>query len=101
MIDRKTKTLLAVIALALWTIALRPLLPARSAEAQTQQPAKVTVKTPAKEKATYEFLDVDKGGTEGIYQLKDKVDEMASKGWRAKNITITDSATVILMEKVE
>jgi hypothetical protein len=98
MIDRKTKTLMALIALALWTIALRPFLPTPSAEAQTT----AGPGAPAKQlKARYEFLDADKGGSEGIYQLKDKMDEMAGKGWHAKDVAITAEATVILMEKME
>ena len=94
MVDRKTKVLLTLIATALWVIALRPLVPVRNADAQTQQ-------APAPKKAHYELLEVEKGGTDGVYQLKDKVDELASKGWIAKSVAITDNATVILMEKVD
>jgi hypothetical protein len=99
MIDRKTKLLLALIAIALWGIVLRPLIPAREARAQAQTKTQATVQTPMK--SHYEFLDADKGGTEGIYQLKDKVDQMALKGWTAKSVAITGDATVILMEKTE
>jgi len=93
MVDRKTKVLLALIATALWAVALRPVVGARDADAQTQQP-------PPPKKAHYELLEVEKGGTEGVYQLKDKVDAMAGKGWTAKSVAITDNATVILMERL-
>ena len=97
MIDRTTKVLLGVIAVALCAIALRPMFPARDARAQAQpQPA-----AEKKLKATYEFLESEQGGTTGIYQLKDKLDGMASKGWRVKSVAVTDNATVILMEKSE
>jgi hypothetical protein len=95
MVDRRIRILLTLIALALWTIALRPWLPARDAQAQQQAPPQ------APKKAYYEFLDAEKGGTEGIYQLKDKVDDMARKGWCAKSVAITDNATVILLERTE
>jgi len=102
MIDRKTKLLLALIAIALWGMVLRPLVPAREARAQAPTKAQAPAQAQAKTmKSHYEFLDADKGGTEGIYQLKDKVDQMALKGWTVKSIAITSDATVILMEKTE
>lgn len=96
MIDHRTRFVLWIIAIALCAIALRPWLPIPNAEAQTsaQQP-------PRPKKATYDFLEVGQGGTDGIYQLKDKLDGMASKGWHAKSIAVTDNATVILLEKLE
>lgn len=96
MIDHRTRFVLWVIAIALCAVALRPWLPVPSAEAQTptQQP-------PKPHKAAYEFLEVEQGGTDGIYQLKDKLDGMAGKGWHAKSIAVTDNATVILLEKLE
>jgi hypothetical protein len=102
MIDRKTKLLLALIAIALWGIVLRPLIPAREARAQSQtKTTQAPAPAQAPLKSHYEFLDSDKGGTDGIYQLKDKVDQMALKGWTAKSVSITSDATVILMEKTE
>jgi hypothetical protein len=95
MTTRSTKVLLGLIALALWTIALRPMLPTRDARAQTQ------VQSPKPVNARYEFLEVEQGGTTGIYQLKEKLDAMASKGWRAKSVSVTDNATVVLMEKTD
>ncbi|HEX6942228.1 MAG TPA: hypothetical protein VF128_04835 [Gemmatimonadaceae bacterium] len=96
MIDHRTRFVLGVIAIALCAIALRLWLPVPSAEAQT--PAQQPPKPP---KAAYEFLEVEQGGTDGIYQLKDKLDGMAGKGWHAKSIAVTDNATVILLEKLE
>jgi hypothetical protein len=97
MMDRTTKLLLGVIAVALWAIAVRPMLPARDAQAQASPPPAAEKKV----KATYEFLESEQGGTTGIYQLKEKLDGMASKGWRVKSVDVTDNATVILMEKTD
>ncbi len=98
MIDHRTRFVLGVIAVALCAIALRLWLPVPGAEAQA--PARTT-EQPKPKKAAYDFLDVEQGGTDGIYQLKDKLDGMAAKGWHAKSIAVTDNATVILLEKLE
>jgi len=95
MVDRNTKVLLALIATALWAIALRPLLPVQTAGAQAPE----QTRAPAPPRVVYEIIDVDQGNTVGIYQIKKKIDSFAKDGWRAKSLAITNDATVVLMEK--
>lgn len=98
MTDRQTKLLLGIIAMALCVIAVRPLFPARDASAQTSSPG-----TPAPKPllARYEVLSNSTGGDGGVFLLKKDIDQMAAKGWRMKDVAITDQATVVVMEKLE
>jgi len=99
MADRQTKLLLGVIAGALCVIALRPLLPARDASAQTAAPAQQQAPKPLL--AKYEILSKDTGGDAGVFLLTKDIDQMAAKGWRVKDVAITEQATVVVMEKLE
>jgi hypothetical protein len=97
MFDRHTKVLLGFIATALWVIALRPLLPVHDVNAQAPSQAPAQAQAPTR--VVYEIIEVDQGNTAGIYQIKDKIDGFAKDGWRAKSLSITGDATVVLMEK--
>lgn len=96
MLDRHTKVLLGLIATALWVIALKPLLPVHNVNAQA--PAQTQAQAPPT-RVVYEVIDVDQGNTSGIYQIKKQIDGFAKDGWRAKSLSITNDATVVLMEK--
>jgi hypothetical protein len=97
MLDRHTKVLLGLIATGLWAIALRPLLPVHDVSAQA--PAQTSSPAAAPTRVVYEVIDVDQGNTAGIYQIKKQIDGLAGDGWRAKSLSITSEATVVLMEK--
>jgi hypothetical protein len=89
MTDRRTKLLLGLIAVALWVIALRPLLPARDVNAQTPgSPA------PAPSKISYQLVD-----TPETFKAESRINSLTAQGWRAKSVAVGDSHTVVLMEK--
>jgi hypothetical protein len=89
MTDRKTKVLLGVIAAALWVIALHPLFPTRDVSAQTPgSPA------PAPGKISYQLVDMPE-----TFKAESKINSLTAQGWRAKSVAISDSHTVVLMER--
>jgi hypothetical protein len=75
------------------------LLPARDASAQTAAPAQQQAPKPLL--AKYEILSKATGGDSGVFLLTKDIDQMAAKGWRVKDVAITEQATVVVMEKLE
>lgn len=82
--DRTTKTLMVLIAMALWGLLLRPVFAPTPAQAQ------------GKGKVEYMVL------AEGSGVFSKDLDAAAAKGWRAKGITAmgrNGSQAVVLMER--
>ena len=80
--DRTTKTLLVLIAVALWGLLLRPLLTPAPAHAQSR-------------KVQYGFIN---GGYTDEF-IKD-VNTASARGWRAKSIAVREGNQIlVLLEK--
>jgi len=89
MIDRPTKFLLGIIAVAICLIALRPLLPALDASAQTPGPG-----APAPAKISYQLVEATQ-----TFQAESNINKLAAQGWRAKSVAVGTDRTVVLMER--
>jgi hypothetical protein len=89
MADRRTTFLLGLIAAALCAIALRPLLPALDASAQTPAPG-----APATATIAYQLVEATQ-----TFQAESSINKLAAQGWRAKSVAVGADRTVVLMEK--
>lgn len=87
--DRTFKLLLALVAVALWGIVLRPLWEPATAQAQGDQTGKSIIK--------YEY-SFEVGGN-SLNKLMKELDKWGENGWRAVDFEMNTFQTIVLLEK--